>query len=119
MHFFKLCRVPPLARAVSGQTAKTQGPTAISDSRGARNQSHAGAAMSRRNEALGRVAPSNLAKRYHVLYRLFFRAFIETNASRPEGVGWSRGGTISLKASDAAVINDSKDDQNRTSPRSC
>ena len=31
----------------------------------------------------------------------------------PERVGWSRGGTNSLKASDAAVINDSKDDQNR------
>src|SRR5208337_1049057 len=64
--------------------------------------------MSRRNEALGQVAPSNLATRYPcaIIYSLFFRAFIETNASRPEGVGWSRGGTISLKASDAVNICD-------------
>jgi hypothetical protein len=30
---FNLCRVPPLARAVAGQTAETHGPTAISDAR--------------------------------------------------------------------------------------
>jgi hypothetical protein len=33
MYLFNLCRVP-LARAVAGQTAETQGPTAISDARG-------------------------------------------------------------------------------------
>ena len=38
--------------------------------------------------------------------------------AREGEVGAHRGGTMSLKASDAAV-KDSKDDQNRTSTRSC
>ena len=40
------------------------------------------------------------------------------NSGRGKGMV-EQGGRMALKGSDVAVINDSKDDQNRTSTRSC
>jgi len=44
---------------------------------------------------------------------------IGTNKRATGGKGGGGGDMIPLKASDASVIKDSKDDQNRTSTRSC